>query len=57
MYNTNLFVEMNEKELMEQNGGGVWEAAVGITTLCGAALVGGFKAGRQFVKDVRNKFF
>lgn len=24
---------------------------------CGAALVGGFKAGRSFVRDIKNKFF
>lgn len=57
MYNEKLFCELSEKELMEQNGGGVWEAATAVVTLCGAAAVAGFNAGRQVVRDIKKKFF
>ena len=54
---TNGFNEITVEEMDSINGGGVIEGAVAVVTVAGAALVGGFRAGRQFVRDVKNKFF
>lgn len=58
---TNGFAELSANEMYNINGGGDPVAAFGVATAfisaCGAALIGGFKAGRSFVRDVRNKFF
>ena len=51
------FTELNSTEINDINGGitGLDDAVVGLVSLCGAAIVGGFQAGRQFVRDLRNK--
>ena len=51
------FTELTCEEAMSINGGTVWEAAVGAVALVGTALVGGFMAGRQFVRDCKAKWF
>jgi len=51
------FEEISSEEMMEVDGGAVWEAATGLVALAGGALVGGFMAGRQFIRDVKAKFF
>lgn len=52
----NGFCEMTQDEMMSYDGGAVWEPAVALVALAGTAIVGGFMAGRQFVKDLREKF-
>ena len=51
-----MFSNMQEEELYEVSGGGTWEVAVAIVGGLGAVLIKSFEAGRQFVKDIRNKF-
>lgn len=60
--NSNAFTELTRDEAMSIDGGfEVIEASVGcavaFVTICGAAFVGGFAAGRGFVRDVRAKWF
>ncbi len=52
---SNGFCEITQNELEEIDGGGVWTAAIAFVTLCGATAVGAFNAGRQFVRDIRNR--
>lgn len=57
----NGFAELSADEMDVIVGGEGVVAALGVATAfvsaCGAALVGGFKAGRSFVRDIKNKFF
>ena len=53
------FCELSSSEMDEVNGGGidVIGGACAIVTLWSGSLVGGFIAGRAFVRDIKNKFF
>lgn len=50
------FMELKNEELEQIEGGNPWGIAAAIVGLCGTALVGGFNAGRQFIRDVKEKF-
>lgn len=52
----NGFAELSADEMNEVDGGGVTGSAIAFVGLCGAALVGGFNAGRAFIRDLKNKF-
>lgn len=54
---TNGFCELNENEMMMVDGGSVVGTAIAFVSACGAALAGGFMAGRAFVRDIKEKFF
>ena len=57
MKKTDSFIELSANEMKEINGGtDVAGAAIAFVALCGAAIVGGFDAGRAFVRDLRKKF-
>lgn len=55
-FNPVLFDELDMSEMREVDGGEALEAGVVLVTTA-AALVGGFKAGRQFVRDIKSKLF
>lgn len=58
MVKTNGFAELSLREQEEINGGtDVIGAAIAFVGLCGGALIGGFAAGRAFVRDIKNKWF
>lgn len=48
------FYELSEADMYDIDGGfDPWTAACAIVTLVVGALVGGFNAGRAFVRDIR----
>lgn len=58
MSKMNDFVALTTDEAISINGGMPgWGEACAIVALVGGAIVGGFNAGRQFVRDIRNKLF
>ena len=57
MMKNTAFMELNESEMNEINGGDVWGAAcAAIAGFC-AVAAGAWNAGRRFVKDIRKKWF
>lgn len=54
------FTSLNNVELINVSGGGdagILTAAIGYVTFLGITAKKGFECGRQFVRDVRKKFF
>lgn len=49
------FNEMSKDETLNVDGGGPWETALAVVGGMGFVLLKSFEAGRQFVKDIRNK--
>lgn len=52
---SSLFHELTYDEMQVIDGGGPWEAAVAAVVWFGAVAKTSFDAGRQFVRDIRNK--
>jgi len=49
------FEEMSQEQLMNIDGGDPWSTALAVVGGMGYVLLKSFDAGRQFVRDIRNK--
>lgn len=51
------FCELTEKEMLLVDGGDPYTTALAIVGFFAGCAVAGWNAGRQVVRDVKNKFF